>query len=322
MIPNRPNRENHLLRPALALVAGLGLAVGLMLLPKRYADTARGLAGTALRPAQRAVFTARNAAGRAASGLGAYHRTAARLADAEQEVQTLEQENRRLSAELAVAKAAGPVPASGSENDRLDPLLVTRCVPAVVLGHQARAFLARHHLLDVGAGSGVEPGALVVDAPCELLDQGETAGIEPGQLVLAGSRVWGKVVEVGPHTATVRTLTEPGYRDLVRLGSSGPRGLVRLGPRGLLEGTGEPLARIRQIEVTEPVAVGDVVFTAGAAGVLPQPLVCGRVVRVERPTGAAHWDIWVELAVGAGEPDRVAVLRTELNPARVAQGEW
>ena len=117
------------------------------------------------------------------------------------------------------------------------------------------------------------------------------------------------------------SLAEPDApeRDVVRLAAATPSGAApRLGSEGVLEGTGEPLARVRLIPVTEPVEVGDEVYTGAAAGVLARPLLYGRVVRVERPIGAAHWEIWMEPAVD-GRPERVAVLRIELNPRRVGQ---
>ena len=125
--------------------------------------------------------------------------------------------------------------------------------------------------------------------------------------------MWGKIVELGSHASVVRGVTEPGYRDLVGLGDSA-------GTEGMLEGTGQPLVRIRLVAVTEPVSVGDRVYTATGKGVLPVPLLYGRIVRLQRPVGAAYWEIWMQPAV-AEEPERVAVLRVELNPLRVAEKE-
>ena len=75
------------------------------------------------------------------------------------------------------------------------------------------------------------------------------------------------------------------------------------------------------VEVTEAVSVGDLVFSAAARGILPDPLLYGRITRVERPTGAAHWEIWMEPAVAHLVPETVAVLRAELSPLRVAESQ-
>ena len=168
--------------------------------------------------------------------------------------------------------------------------------------------------------------ALVLGGGKSLLDQGANCRLESEELVLAQGRVWGKIVEVGPQTSTVSTPCEPGFRDLVRLGhvaqASCLCGLPRAGSpcyvQGLLEGTGEPLARVRRVDVTEPVAVGDAVYTASDEGLLPQPLLYGFVVRVQRPVGATHWEIWMKPALDS-EPESVVVLRTRLNPARAGR---
>jgi hypothetical protein len=79
------------------------------------------------------------------------------------------------------------------------------------------------------------------------------------------------------------------------------------------------LARVRRVDVTEPVAVGDAVYTASGLGIVRQPLLYGLVVRVERPVGAAHWEIWMKPAFDS-EPESVVVLRTQINPARAELG--
>jgi cell shape-determining protein MreC len=309
MIFNPGTLKAHLSTPAATLAMGLLVAVVLALLPGRWTGSIRGAAATLLRPGQIAASGLRRHGTRATTRIKSHFQTAARLAEAEDELQRLKQENRQLAAELAAARNRPADPAHDPGDDEA-PLLRAQCVPARVLGRQARAFLGRHHLLDVGSQEGIESDALVVDCP-GLIDRGRDADVEPGQLVLAGRRVWGKVVELGSHTSVVRSVTEPGYRDLVQLGDPP-------GAQGMLEGTGEPLVRIRLVEVTEPVSLGDPVYTATGKGVLPVPLVYGRVVRLERPVGAAYWEIWMQPAV-AEEPQRVAVLRTELNPLRVAE---
>ena len=102
-----------------------------------------------------------------------------------------------------------------------------------------------------------------------------------GDLTLAGRRVFGKVIEAGPHTSIVRRASEPGYRDVVRLGHV-VDGVVQLGPRGVLEGTGEHQARLRLVAASEDVAPGWLVLTAGHEGLSPHPLVYGVVSRAER----------------------------------------
>ncbi len=309
MIPNHTGPRIRLNTPAAALAIGMLVSVVLALLPGRWTGSIRGAAATLLRPGQTAARAIRRHGTRATARIRGHFQTAARLAETEDELQRLNREHSRLAAELAAAQSRRWDPA-GNPGDDEDRLLRARCVPARVLGRQARAFLGRHHLLDVGSREGIQQDALVVDGQ-GLIDRGRDADLRPGQLVLAGRRVWGKIVELGSHASVVRGVTEPGYRDLVGLGDSP-------GTEGMLEGTGQPLARIRLVAVTEPVSVGDRVYSATGKGVLPVPLLYGRIVRLERPVGAAYWEIWMQPAL-AGEPERVAVLRAELNPLRVAE---
>ena len=304
-------------RPCVALATALAASVALLLLPARWTAPLKGAVAAALRPGQQAALVVSEQARRAMAAVKGHFQTAVQLAEAQEEVDRLKAENGRLAVQLAAAKAPAR-PAPQDARDDAQRLLVARCVTARVLGRQARAFLARHEILDVGSRSGVEPGAVAVDPPPALIDRGGDADLAPGRLVLAGSRVWGKVVEVGPYTSTVQRAAEAGYRDVVRLAGPSPPGQPpRLGPEGILEGTGQPLARVRLVSVNEPVEKGDLVYAAAAGGVLPEPLLYGRVVRLEQPVGAAHWEIWMEPAAES-HPDRVAVLRVELNPLRVS----
>src|SRR5260221_130904 len=114
--------------------------------------------------------------------------------------------------------------------------------------------------------------------------------------------------------SVVQRITDRGYRDAVQLvrqddGAGAPG---RLGPRGVLVGNGDTVCRIELIETTEPVSVGDDVSTI-ADGVVSAPLIYGRITRVERPTAGAHWQIWMEPAIGGDVPRHVAVLKLELN---------
>jgi cell shape-determining protein MreC len=260
------------------------------------------------------LLAVRQAVAAIASRIEAHDETLRRLARSEADRRKLEEQNGRLAAELALARRQTAENQRGPDDARL---LVAGLIPARLLGRQARDFLAGAGILDAGSRDGVRGEALVVGRPKWLVDQGANCRLTPEDLLLAEGRVWGKIVEVGPQTSTVRTPCEAGFRDLVKLGAPPADGRPpRLGPQGLLEGTGEPLARVGRVDVTEPVAVGDAVYTASDQGFLPQPLLYGFVVRVGRPVGAAHWEIWMKPAV-EDEPDRVFVLRPEINPARV-----
>jgi len=301
--------------PRLALLIALGCCVLLTLLPRDCLTPVRDFTHRVLKPSQQGVRWIcgawRSQADRLHAGLAGDEQVVA----LQQRCRALEEENRRLQS--AIELADHRLQANGTDSQAASRLLSPCLLPANVLGQQTLGFLARRQLLDVGARAGVEPQAIVTALPRCLLDAGRDRQVEPGRLVLAAGRVWGRIAEVGAYTSVVQTVCQPGYRDVVRLVS--PGGNPSRGPRGLLEGNGSELPRIRLVEVTRPVAVGDLVYTAADQGLLPEPLLYGRVARLERPVGGAHWEIWMQSDVEQDPPDAVAVVCVGDNTIRSAQ---
>jgi len=318
----------RLASPRGRLVVVLAGAVMLYVFPERLVEPIRAAWTSLLRPAQIATTGTLDFARSRWNRLQASWAAGERLAESEREIETVRDENRRLEEALkaaAVNRDDSREPANGAAPS--EPLLRVDAVEARVLGRSAETFLRGHDLLDFGAGKGATPGALVVDGGFvsggdrsgALVDAGADLGLRPGRLVLAGRRVWGKLAAVGPQTSVVERLTDRGYRDTVQIvrREAADTGSARLGPRGMLVGNGEALCRIEMIETTEPVAVGDEVWTI-ADGVITAPLIYGRIVRAERPAAGSHWQIWMAPAIGSEVPQRVAVLKLELNAARFA----
>lgn len=342
--------RRQLASPRGALAVVLLAAVALALAPLRIVEPLRQGWQTALRPGQRVINRGVDAGQGALAWLRGAAASAEQLAEAQRTATQLTEQNRQLEAELELirsdATTLAPVPALP------DPLLLGDTVPARVLGRQAQSYLRSRDLLDAGSGAGVTSGALVTDAdpatapgatggriisptsaahPSQshstggsrasgsihvVLDAGRDMSLEPGGLVLAGRRVWGRVAAVGPYTSVVQRITEAGYRDTVQIGRVEDRRL-RLGPKGLLVGTGGGMARIELVDASQPLAIGDEVYTADD-GVVRTPLLYGLIVRLDRTAGESYWQIWMEPAVKGEEPHDVAVLRMELNPSRVA----
>lgn len=227
-------------------------------------------------------------------------------------------DERRNELKLAVDVQLHRLQAAGaSDPGNTTSLLIPAAVDAHVIGRQGRDFFTRLLQLDAGLADGVLPSTWVVDPALPLVDGGRDLGVKAGHLLLAGSRVWGQVRDAGAHTSTILPVTAHGYRDLVQLAGPGPSGM-RLGARGILEGTGECLCRVRMVKTTEPVEAGDLVLTAGGDELLPTPLVYGRIVRAERASGSLHWELWMQPAA-IGMPERVTILRVSLNAARLAE---
>ncbi|HZZ28658.1 MAG TPA: rod shape-determining protein MreC [Pirellulales bacterium] len=310
--------------PAVILAAVLAVALGLGLAPPASTHWLRDAWREALRPGLVALG---GTTGWMENRWAEFRCGDSRLPEAEQTIAALNDQVRALQTQLLVAHSerSGST-AGGAQDDAHPPLLITQTIGARVLGRQAQLFLPPRDLLDVGRTKGARPQALVIDdeaaakssgSAAPLLDQGEDAAVERGRLVVAGSRVWGKVAEAGPHTCTVQRATDAGYRDLVQLARP-KEGRLQFTARGMLVGRGAALCKIEMVEATDQVTVGDLVFTA-EDGALEAPLLYGRVTRVERKPGGTQWEIWMEPAVDSRSlPIHVAVLRVELNASRLA----
>lgn len=293
-------------RPLGVLAVALMICAGLAALPERWRTPLKGRAADSLRPAQEAAHWLRGAGRSAGRQITAHlhgSREAGRLGA---EIARLTEENRRLAQQIATLRLATQNPAGGTA------LLRARAVEARVLGRQTLAWLGRAQLLDVGRTTGVEQDALVLDC-------GQDLQVQSGQLVLGEDCVWGRIAEVGRCTSLARSVVDKGYRDLVQIvGQKAAARGVRRGPQGVLEGTGTGRAKIGRVEVTAPVEVGDLVYTAAEVGLLARPARVGQLVRVERPVGSGYWEIWMEPAVSPSAPERLSVLTAEVNTARVA----
>jgi cell shape-determining protein MreC len=319
------NRARWLLTPTGALAVLLIAAAALRCIPARITDPMRDAWMTLLRPAAAVTNDVIEFSQGRVLWLQAALADGQRAAEAERQVADLKEQNDRLAMALDASRLthaqSESIAASASPTQ---PLLESQAIAARVLGHAAQTFLRGSELVDIGNRNGVAAGALVIDgAPpgdgtTTMIDAGRDLGLQSGRTVLAGRRVWGKLAKVGSHTSVVRRITDPGYHDTVQLAHSdgGPDSPQQLGPRGVLVGSGERLCRIELVDASEPVSVGDQVYTQ-SDGLLPEPLVYGQIVRVELTADKLHWQIWMQPAVGANEPREVAILRAELNPARM-----
>ena len=205
--------------------------------------------------------------------------------------------------------------ASGSAARR-EPLLNAELLEANVLTPQSIAYLRSELLADRGAASGTEESALVLEATTPLIDQGSSGGIGPDQPVDAGRAVVGRIDQAGREVSTIRLVTDARYSDLVQVGRSTSEG-TRFYARGILRGQGSRLCRLDNVPATQPVSVGDEVYSLPADETISQPVYYGKVARAELEDGDASWRILVEPAALDSDLRTVRVLRRRINPQRL-----
>jgi rod shape-determining protein MreC len=249
----------------------------------------------------------------------------AQLRALEREIRSLQAQNAQLHSELDQARAttASPFVAESAAPLFVPELLDARIV-AIDDVSVAIQRASAQRIVDIGETAGVVPADFVVSVeeardqpPHLLIDQGDDADLHSDQPVFAGRCVVGKIQNVGRWTSSVLPVTDLEFRGQAQLMRRTEEGLV-VGSEGILSGDGKDGCLLNFIAATQPVAVGDEVYTAVAGTPLPTPMYYGRVVAVSLASGAPYWEIQVKPSESLNQTKTVQVLRAVLNPARTA----
>lgn len=204
-------------------------------------------------------------------------------------------------------------------------LVCTVAVPARVLGRE-RAALERlaDRLIGAGTAAGIDRGDLVTDQAITdegesgtVIDQGRDADLRADLPVIAGGTLVGRIRSCGRWTSSVQVVSDPDFRVAAQLVRMTPEGPV-FGAAGLFAG-GTP-CRFEHVSNTEPVAVGDRVYTHEEIAGGEIALFIGTISSAEVIPGDPHWRLEVAPA-GVTPPAAVEVLKVELNPRRVSADE-
>ncbi|MEE9172720.1 MAG: rod shape-determining protein MreC [candidate division NC10 bacterium] len=208
------------------------------------------------------------------------------------------QENRRLHEEIeALQTRLRVLEEARGENQRLKTLLGLReslsftVAPAGVVGKDATNWF--HSV---------------------LIDRGSRHGIERHMAVIAPGGLVGQVVEVTPSSARVQLITDPVSSVGALLQSSRVT--------GLLVGAQSGRIRIRYLPVRAEVRAGEVVVTSGLGGVYPKGILVGKVVAVDRRSGALFQEATVEPGIDFSRLEEVLIVTGKgSRPVRSLRGK-
>ena len=312
------NRRPRSVLPASLLLAAV--AFGLTLASESVSDAIRTTVRDGLRPGQHGFEAV---VGTIKTGLRDWvGESEEQIADAESDDQEVELRRARirialLQEELARAKRIGTSPYRGRSPE--SPLSAD-LLQAQVLGEETAQLWRGGLMLNRGHGDGLAESDLVLKDDGTLIAAGNEQGLEPGFPVFAGRCVVGRVRTVGKWTSTVQRVTDADFRGHARLVRRTSTGYV-FGAAGVLRGTGGDDCRLTLIPHSEPVEVGDEVYTLSDGGVFPAPLFYGKVTKVVPPSGTPHWEIHVQPAATQAKPRTVQILRKRLKPTRIASSE-
>jgi len=133
-----------------------------------------------------------------------------------------------------------------------------------------------------------------------ILDRGSRDGLRRNMPVVAPDGLVGRVVEVAATSAKVQLVTDP---------LSAVGGLIqRTRVTGIVTGGLGAGIRITYLPLLADVGVGDEVLTSGMGGVFPKGIPVGRVVAVERRSGALFQEASLEPTVDLAQVEEVLVL--------------
>ncbi|MFZ4439702.1 MAG: rod shape-determining protein MreC [Syntrophales bacterium] len=133
-----------------------------------------------------------------------------------------------------------------------------------------------------------------------LIDKGTADGMRVGFPVLSEQGVVGRIIETAWHASQVLLLVD---------GNSNIDAMIqRSRAQGILQGAGSAGCNLKYISRVEEVLPGDVVLTAGLAGVFPKGLLLGVISGVSRKEEGLFQKIDVTPAVDFGRLEEVLAL--------------
>ncbi len=196
------------------------------------------------------------------------------------------------------------------------PLAVPDMLHANLIGEESAELWRAGLIVDVGSNSQLVESSYVLEDPLPLIDRGHDVGLSEGLPAYAGRVVVGKVARVGHWSSTIQPVTHQEFSALAQLARAGSQG-VHYGAKGILEGTGSKTCRMRFVESTFAVSVGDLVVSGGRDGLFPFPVFFGTVVKADLGSDAPHWEIEVAPAANLSELKSVHILRKSFNRGRL-----
>lgn len=133
-----------------------------------------------------------------------------------------------------------------------------------------------------------------------VIDKGSSSGVAVDMPVSDGDGVVGQVTSVGPNSATVTLLSDPGYQVGAMLQNS--RCV------GVLQGSVDGSLHLMFVPATATVAAGELVVTSGLGGVYPKGMLLGTVLSATKSPSDVYYDIVVSPVASVRNYEEVYVI--------------
>lgn len=213
----------------------------------------------------------------------------------------------QLQHELEQSRGLEHIPQSLPNGSKLTQ---TVAVTTRVLGRRGEQSTA-DLLIALGKQSDLTGEELVLAGEGDLIAGGESLGIAADELVCQGRQLLGRITQTGRWSSLVQPVTDADFKVAVQIIRHSELGPV-WGPQGILVGTGTS-CEILEVPATQPVAVGDHVYTHSTASPTSELVYCGRISNINLGPQDQSWTIQVSPAV-TNTPATVTVLKSQLNP--------
>lgn len=134
-----------------------------------------------------------------------------------------------------------------------------------------------------------------------IVNQGTLAGVFPNQPVITGEGLVGRVIASNPLASEVELIIDPLASAGVLLEDSRLQCVVR--------GSDSTLLNLEFISVSEPVRIGEMIYTSGTDGIYPKELPVGTVV--SKQEGRVYQEIRVKPSTDFSRLEEVLIITGE-----------
>lgn len=197
----------------------------------------------------------------------------------------LEEENKKLTKEAIILKKKIKELEELQKQIKNTPVVPANLVQAVIVGRR-----------------GFVPG---VSTPQEIVvNKGTREGIKNGMAVISEDHVLGKIVQVAEHTSQIKLISEPQSVIAAKTLENSALGIVK--------GQGRATVVLQNVILSDKVAKGDTVITAGdidASGLgFPPGLIIGKVISVAKTPSALFQAAEIETGIAITQLSSVFIV--------------
>ena len=141
-----------------------------------------------------------------------------------------------------------------------------------------------------------------------VIDKGTKHGVNRGMAVVSPEGIVGHVLQASPHCAKVLLIID--------FNSSVDAIIQRSRAKGLVEGNGENLCRLKYAPRTHDIQLGDRVVTSGLGGRYPKGLMIGKISKVKKKSYGLFQHAEIIPSVNFTKLEEVFII-TETHPGEI-----